>query len=104
MAALPLFSPAADRSANVLAAARALLPQLARCRPLERRLLTRTLTTAFGGSDADGTWLWRDAYDAVEVALVMQVRRLEPHGAGRPGAEGHGPQCGQEPLIRGCRV
>jgi protein-L-isoaspartate O-methyltransferase len=77
MAALPLFPPTSDRSANVLAAARALLPHLARGRPLARRLLSTTLTTAFGGSDAEGAWIWRDAYDAVEAALVMQVRRLE---------------------------
>lgn len=77
MAVISLCPPASDRTANVLAAARALLPHLARARPLERRLLSRTLTTAFGGSDADGAWIWRDAYDAVEAALVMQVRRLE---------------------------
>lgn len=78
MAALPLF-PAADsrdRSANVLAAARVLLPHLARGRPLERRLLAGALTTAFGGTDAEGAWLWRDAYDAVEAATVLQARRL----------------------------
>lgn len=77
MAALPLIPPAdaRDRSANVLTAARVLLPHLARGRRLERRLLAATLTTVFGGSDADGAWLWRDAYDAVEAALVLQARR-----------------------------
>ena len=83
MTALPLF-PAADgrdRSANVLAAARVLLPHLARGRPLERRLLAGALTTAFGGTDAEGAWLWRDAYDAVEAATVLQARRLTPQVA-----------------------
>src|SRR3989344_703722 len=88
MAALSLCPPASDRTANVLAAARALLPHLARGRPLERRLLSTTLTTAFGGSDADGAWNWRDAYDAVEAALVMQVRRLEPQVAPLEAAPG----------------
>ena len=36
------------------------------------------MTTAFGASDAEGAWLWRDAYDAIEAALVLQLRRLAP--------------------------
>ena len=40
------------------------------------------MTTTFGGSDAEGAWLWRDAYDAIEAALVLQLRRLAP--ADRP--------------------
>src|SRR3569833_709097 len=31
------------------------------------------MTTTFGGSDAEGAWLWRDAYDAIEAALVLQL-------------------------------
>lgn len=79
-APLPLFgaAPAGDKAANTLAAARALAPQLNRSRALDRRLLAATLTTSFGGSDTDGAWLWRDAYDAVEAALVLQLRRLAP--------------------------
>ena len=83
-AMLPLFAtagasdPAAHKAANVLAAARALTPQLNRSRTLDRRLVANTMTTTFGGSDADGAWIWRDAYDAVEAALVLQLRRLSP--------------------------
>ena len=36
------------------------------------------MTTSFGGSDAEGAWSWRDAYDAIEAALVLQLRRLAP--------------------------
>ena len=80
-ALLPLFAAAGDaadhhRPANILAAARALIPQLNRSRPLDRRLVANVMTTSFGGSDTEGAWLWRDAYDAVEAALVLQVRRL----------------------------
>jgi len=83
-AMLPLFAtagasdPAAHKAANILAAARALTPQLNRSRTLDRRLMANTMTTTFGGSDADGAWIWRDAYDAVEAALVLQLRRLSP--------------------------
>ncbi len=78
-ATLPLFaSPAlaGDHAANSLAAARALLPHLARGRPLDRRRVSGVLTTAFGGTDAEGSWDWRDAYDAIEAATVLQIRRL----------------------------
>jgi hypothetical protein len=77
-ALLPLFADGRGdhRPANLLAAARALQPQLNRSRLLDRRLVANTMTIAFGGSDAEGAWSWRDAYDAVEAALVLQIRRL----------------------------
>ena len=88
VAALPAISlalfaepPTGDRSANILAAARALSVPLARSRPLDRRLVSNTLTTAFGGTDAEGVWSWRDAYEAIEAATVLQIRRLAPQVA-----------------------
>ncbi|MBI2260857.1 MAG: strawberry notch family protein [Caulobacterales bacterium] len=77
---LSLFAdPAAgDAAANILAAARALAAHLARSRPLDRKLVAAIMTTAFGGSDAEGVWAWRDAYDAIEAATVLQIRRLAP--------------------------
>jgi predicted RNA methylase len=79
-ALLPLFtiSSEADKPANILAAARALTPHLGRSRPLDRKLISGVMTTCFGASDAEGAWSWRDAYDAVEAALVLQVRRIGP--------------------------
>ena len=81
-AMLPLFSNlstgADHRAANILAAARALQPQLNRAKALDRRLVANVMTTSFGGSDAEGAWVWRDAYDAIEAALVLQLRRLAP--------------------------
>src|SRR5690606_18180695 len=69
---------ASDTAANVLASARALAAHLARSRPLDRRLVAGVMTTAFGATDADGAWSWRDAYDAIEAATVLQIRRLSP--------------------------
>jgi hypothetical protein len=81
-ALLPLFTAgegsAGESSANLLAAARALAPHLNRSRVLDRKLVAGVMTTAFGASDAEGAWLWRDAYDAIEAALVLQLRRLSP--------------------------
>lgn len=67
-----------DHTANLLAAARTLSPHLARGRILDRRLIAGVMELCCNGSDADGAWTWRDAYDAVEAALVLQVRRLAP--------------------------
>jgi hypothetical protein len=78
-ALLPLFATATpDKAANILAAARALVPHLNRSRTLDRKLVASTMTTSFGGSDAEGAWIWRDAYDAIEAAMVLQLRRLAP--------------------------
>ncbi len=77
---LSLFSgpSPSDTAANVLAAARALAVQLARSRALDRRLVSDVMTTAFGATDAQGAWSWRDAYDAIEAATVLEIRRLAP--------------------------
>ena len=83
-ATFPLFSAlqtpgaAQDKAANTLAAARALTPHLNRSRAQDRKLVASTMTISFGGSDAEGAWSWRDAYDAIEAALVLQLRRPAP--------------------------
>ena len=78
-ASLPLFAMASpDKCANTFAAARALVPHLARSRALDRKLVAGTMTMSFGASDAEGAWNWRDAYDAIELAVVLQLRRLAP--------------------------
>lgn len=69
---------AADKPANILAAARSFATHLARSRVLDRRLIASLMEVCFNGTDADGVWTWRDAYDAVEAALVLQMRRLGP--------------------------
>ncbi len=80
---LSLFAdpPTADMPANILAAARSLAIHLARSRPLDRRLVADVMTTAVGASDAEGAWTWRDAYEAIEAATVLQIRRLAPQVA-----------------------
>ena len=87
-AMLPLFAASTDgadhKAANILAAARALCPQLNRSRPLDRPLVARVMTTTFGGSDTAVAWIWRDAYDADDVALGRQKRPARPRA--RPAA------------------
>ena len=34
------------------------------------------METAFCGSDAEGAWVWKDAYEACEAAQVMFLRKF----------------------------
>ena len=64
-----------SKPAALLAAARTLLPVLEAGRPLDARSLRSAMTGAFGASDADGAWVWKDAYEAAEAALVLFIQR-----------------------------
>ena len=65
--------PAKPRA--LLAAAAALLPRLEAGHALDAPTLRAVLTRAFGGSDAQGAWVWKDAYEAAEAALVLFLKR-----------------------------
>ena len=64
-----------DKPSRLLAAAHDLLVCLSRGRGLTAGVLRDAMTSAFGGSDAEGAWVWKDAYDAAEAAVVLFVRR-----------------------------
>ncbi|ACI59568.1 putative methylase/helicase (plasmid) [Rhizobium leguminosarum bv. trifolii WSM2304] len=38
--------------------------------------LRQIMTAIFGGSDAEGLWLWKDAYEATEIAQVLFLRKF----------------------------
>ena len=59
----------------LFAAAQTLLPVLEAGRPLDAATLRDTMTKAFGGSDAAGGWVWKDAYEAAEAACVLFLQR-----------------------------
>lgn len=74
---LSLFaSSSISRSAGILGAARALLPLLAKGRCLDRSSVREAMSFAFMGSDTEGLWTWKDAYDAQEAAQVLQLRKM----------------------------
>jgi predicted RNA methylase len=75
-AALP--SSSSLKAARILQAAERLLPDLARGRPIDANILRAAMQSAFGGSDACGAWIWRDAYEACEAAQVLFLRRYGP--------------------------
>ncbi|MBY5848046.1 methylase [Rhizobium leguminosarum] len=38
--------------------------------------LRQIMTEVFGGSDAEGVWLWKEAYEATEIAQVLFLRKF----------------------------
>ena len=74
----------------LFAAARALLPVLEAGKSLDAATLRETMTDAFGGSDAAGAWVWKDAYEAAEAAVVLFMQRYgnPMHGNADAGPDG----------------
>ena len=66
--------PSADQC-PLLSAAQALLPTLESGRALDAPTLRDAMTHAFGATDADGAWVWKDAYEAAEATLVLFLKR-----------------------------
>ena len=59
----------------LIAAAHALLPSLEAGRPVDAAALRHAMTDAFGGTDAQGVWDWKTAYDACEAAVILFLRK-----------------------------
>ncbi|MXW21379.1 MAG: methylase [Gammaproteobacteria bacterium] len=75
----------------LLAAARTLLPVLESGRSLHASTLRDAMAGAFGASDAEGAWSWKDAYEAAETALVLFLQRYGRAMRRRAGASENGP-------------
>jgi predicted RNA methylase len=75
---LPLFLPQAppDKVSGLIHAATLLAQLLGHGRALDTRAVRSTMEAAFGGTDAEGAWLWKDAYEALEVAQVLFLRKF----------------------------
>lgn len=77
-AAATSLAPAdrAGRAGKILHAGHGLLPFLERGQAIGTADLRTVLTNAFGGSDAEGFWAWKDAYEATEVAQLLFLRKF----------------------------
>ena len=75
---LPLFLPEAptDKVSGLIHAATLLAQQLGQGRALDSRALRSAMETAFAASDTDGAWVWKDAYEALEAAQVLFLRKF----------------------------
>jgi len=67
---------AADPAPAIIAVADALQPDLTQGFQIDALRLRLEMERAFGGSDADGAWDWKLAYEAGEVALVIFLRKF----------------------------
>jgi hypothetical protein len=45
-------------------------------RALDSRALRAAMDAAFGATDAEGAFVWKDAYEALEAALVLFLRKF----------------------------
>ena len=61
--------PAPTKPEALFRAATGLLPVLEAGQTLDAATLRRAMSTAFGATDAEGAWVWKDAYEAAEAAL-----------------------------------
>ena len=86
--AAPLAAPAVsqpDIGVALLVAAGLLLADLERGRAIDAQALRAAMIDAFGGSDAQGAWTWKTAYDACEAAQNGLGRRCNRAFLGRSG-------------------
>jgi predicted RNA methylase len=67
-----------DPATGIAAAACRLLPDLERGCGIDAAMLRAAMERAFGGSDAEGAWDWKTAYDSCEAATVMFLRKFGP--------------------------
>ena len=89
----PPASPARPSPGDALfAAAQTLLPVLEAGRPLDAAILRDAMTEAFGGTDAEGGWVWKDAYEAAEAACVLFLQRYGRAMRHTCGASADGPR------------
>ena len=85
----PLVPAAADTLAH---AARMILPHLERGQRVDAPTLRGSMVSAYGGSDADGAWDWKTAYDACEAATVLFLAQVRPRHV-RAGSLSRRPCC-----------
>ncbi|WP_104017758.1 strawberry notch family protein [Roseovarius nitratireducens] len=83
---VPIPSP--DTAAAILSVAEALQPDLAQGFQIDALRLRVEMERAFGGSDAEGAWDWKLAYEAGEAALILFLRKFGRALLARAGSPG----------------
>lgn len=74
--ARPIAAACPQQTATaIITAAHDLLGHLAAGRRIETPAIRTAMQSAFGASDATGAWDWKIAYEAVEVAQLLFMRR-----------------------------
>src|SRR5713101_3778370 len=88
VAAAPLAtrSTSAPIGRELVAAAGLLLADIERGVRIDASILRTAMITAFGGSDSEGAWDWKTAYDACEAAQILFLRKFGPAMRSRAGS------------------
>ncbi|MCO5066793.1 MAG: strawberry notch family protein [Rhizobiaceae bacterium] len=79
--AAPPVAPAShaiDTAHAIHQAALLLLPFIEQGKPITTAALRTAMSDSFDGTDAQGLWVWKDAYEALEAAQVLFLRRYGP--------------------------
>jgi predicted RNA methylase len=71
-----LTPTSSETASRLLAAARILLPILERGGSIDAPALRAAMQQAFGATDAEGAWDWKQAYDACEAAQVLFLQKF----------------------------
>jgi predicted RNA methylase len=82
----PRALEAPDHATALFRAAQLLLPDLERGHRIDATMLRAAMERVCGGSDAEGAWDWKSAYDACEAAAVLFLRRFAGAMAARAGS------------------
>ena len=76
-----------DKPHALMMAAQTLVGLLAKGQAINVVGLRAAMEGAFGASDAEGAWRWKDAYEALEAAQVLFLRRYGPAMVARANRE-----------------
>ncbi|ACC85341.1 strawberry notch-like NTP hydrolase domain-containing protein [Nostoc punctiforme] len=64
-----------DYGQSIVSAGHELVKLLIKNQPLANRAIQSQMNRYFNGTAASGAWQWKDAYEAVEVALILYLRQ-----------------------------
>jgi predicted RNA methylase len=64
-----------DYGQSIVSAGQELAKYLLNNQPITTRAIQSQMNRYFNGTAAEGKWLWKDAYEAVEVAAILYLRQ-----------------------------
>ena len=67
--------PSSETAHRLIHAANSLLPHFEAGQAIDAKTLRAAMESAFAASDTSGAWVWKDAYDAAEIAQIMMIKR-----------------------------
>ena len=75
LAEAPSLPEAAGFAQHLMQAAKTLVPLFEAGKAIDATALRAAMEDAFGASDTSGAWVWKDAYEAAEVAQILMLAR-----------------------------